>query len=84
MFLPFVESTCSDYANLEKGAAIPADLQAVSWCDGNLDQIDNFVNEESLVLYAAHKICACKQNEVRSATEQAADLARSFKIMQNL
>ena len=49
VFLPFVESTHSDYTNLEKGTVIPADLQAVSWCDGDLAQIDNVVNEESLV-----------------------------------
>ena len=84
VFLPFVEATRSDYADLEKGTVIPADLQAVSWCDGDLAQIDNVVNEESLALYAEHKICACKQNAARSGTEQAADLAKTFKIMQNL
>ena len=67
-----------------KDTVIPADLQAVSCCDGDLAQIDNVVNEESLALYAEHKICACKQNAARSATEQAADLAKLFKIMQNL
>ena len=30
VFLPFVQQTCTDYANLERGSVIPNDLQAVS------------------------------------------------------
>ena len=58
VFLPFVKVNRSDYADLEKGTVIPADLQAASWCNSDLAQIDNVVNEELLALYAEHKNCA--------------------------
>ena len=84
VFLPFVQETRIDYCGWTKGSVIPDDLQGVSWCDGDLAQIDNIINEESLTLYCENMICACKQNAARSGTEQAADLTKTFKVMQSL
>ena len=84
VFIPFVKDTRIDFGYWEEGQVIPDDLQAVSWCDGDLAQIDKIVDSDSLDIYKANRVCACKQNAARSATEQAADLAKTFKIMQRL
>ena len=57
---------------------------AVSWCDDDLVQVENIISEESLHIYEQNMICANKQNNARSATEQWADLAKVFKVMHSL
>ena len=60
---------------------IPEELKSVSWCDGDLAQIDNIINDNSLKNYKEKNISANKQNGSRPATEQAAGIAKVFKIM---
>ena len=68
----------------KKGTPLPEDMKAVSWCDGDLAQIENIVSQESLDLYKENMVCANKQNPARSGTEQAADLTNTFKLMNKL
>ena len=84
VLLPFIRETRKDFGDWVEGTPIPEDLKAVSWCDGDLAQIDNIVSDESLSLYRENMVCANKKNAARSGTEQAADLTKTFKIMQAL
>ena len=84
VLLPFIRTTRSEFGGWTEGSPIPEDMKAVSWCDGDLAQIDNIISEESLQMYKENCVCANKQNAARSGTEQAADLTKTFKVMQNL
>ena len=84
VFIPFVNASRSEFNGWEEGDPITSDLQAISWCDGDLAQIENIVNEESLEIYKENKIMANKQNPARTGSEQAADLTKTFPIMQKL
>ena len=44
-------------------------MKAVSWCDGDLAQIENIVSLDSLPIYKENMMCAAKQNAARSGTE---------------
>ena len=82
VLLPFIENSRKEFStNYEKGTQVPRHLKAVSWCDGDLAQIDNIVSRESISLYRENMIIACKQNAARSGVEQAADLTKVFKLM---
>ena len=59
-------------------------MKAVSWCDGDLAQIENTVSPDSLPIYKENTMCVAKQNAARSGTEQFADLTKTFKQMQTL
>ena len=82
--LPFINKTRSEFGEWVEGSPIPEDLRAISWCDGDLAQIENVVSDESLQIYSMNMICANKQNAARSGVEQAADLTKTFKIMHKL
>ena len=84
VFLPFVRNTRSDFCGWIEGTPIPETLQAVSWCDGDLPQIENIVSDDSLQIYEDNLITENKKNSARSGTEQAADLTRTFKMMHKL
>ena len=84
IFLPFVSQSRKEFDGWMEGTAIPKYLKAVSWCDGDLAQVENIVSQSSLRSYKDHNICACKQNAARSGTEQAADLTKAFKLMHSL
>ena len=84
MLLPFISKTWSEFGGWVEGSPIPEDLRAVSWCDGDLAQIDNIVSNKSLQIYSTNTICANKQSAVRSGVEQPADLTKTFKIMHKL
>ena len=84
VFIPFVNASRNEFNGWEDGDPITSDLQAISWCDGDLAQIENIVNEESLDIYKKNKIMANKQNPARTGSEQAADLTKTFPIMQSL
>ena len=79
-----IKSTETQFGNWIAGTPIPEEQKVVSWCDGDLAQIDNIVSEDSLILYQENLICACKQNAARSGTEQWADLTKVFPMMQKL
>ena len=64
---------------LSEGNPIDDSMQVVSWCDGDIQQVATIVEEESLEKFKSLKITANKQSAARSATEQAADLAKVFK-----
>ena len=84
ILLPFVQQSRMEFGGWEYGTPIPHNLKAVSWCDGDLAQIENIVSTDSLNKYKENMICANKQNAARSGVEQAADLTRTFKIMKRL
>jgi len=80
----FITQNRKEFRGWKKGDHIPVDLMAVSWSDGDLSQIENIVNNESLELYRDKMITACKQNPQRTGTEESADLTKTFPIMQYL
>ena len=53
IFIPFVNASQNEFNGWEDGDPITSDLQAISWCDGDLAQIENIVNKESLEIYKA-------------------------------
>ena len=55
--------------------------RGICWCDGDIHQISTIVVDDSPALLAEHKICTNKQNAVKTATKQAADLNKVFKFM---
>ena len=83
VLLPFVNQSRIEFDKWDESSGIiPDELQAVSWCDSDLSQVANIVDPDSIILYEKYKICSNKQNAARSGTEQAADLTKTFKIMQ--
>ena len=56
----------------------------MSWCDGDLAQIENNISADSLQVHSENMITAAKQNAATSGTAQLADLTKSFKQMQSL
>ena len=74
VLLPFIRKLRTEFGEWIIGTPISEEHRVVSWCDGDLAQIDNIVSEDSLSLYEDNLICACKQNAARSGTEQWADL----------
>lgn len=56
-------------------------MKAVSWCDGDLAQIDNVVSDESLSLYRDNMIIACKQNAIENHPLKNR-ITKSFKNLQ--
>ena len=61
VFLHFTQKTRSDFYGWKEGDAVASQLRAVSWCDGDLAQIENIANESSLNLHEEHNITACKK-----------------------
>ena len=84
VLIPFINQSHVDYTGWREGTEIPQKLKAVSWCDGDLAQIENIVSKESLKKYKDNLIIANKKNAACSGLEQAADLTRTFKIMKKL
>ena len=81
VFLPFVKNTRIEYGCWIEGSPIAEDLKTVSWSDGDAKQVETIVSENSIDIYKENMIVANKQNAARSGTEQAADLTKTFKIM---
>ena len=84
VLVPFVNSTRSLFDDWSEGSAILDSQRAICWCDGDIQQISTIVADDSPALLAENKICANKQNAARTGTEQAADLTKTFKIMQSV
>ena len=66
--IPFIAQTRAYYGEWRVGVPIPEELKAVSWCDGDLYQIDNIIDDTSLKKYKENNISANKQNAARSTT----------------
>ena len=58
---------------------IPDVLTVVSWYDGDLLQLYPVTNEHNVL--TDQKVFLNKQNAARTAVEQAADLAKVFKVI---
>jgi hypothetical protein len=63
--------------DINKGEEIPDELAAVTWCDGDLSQIDAI--RKYIDQFSENKIIPNKQNAARSGVEQPADLCFVFK-----
>ena len=70
VLIPFVKKLRTEFGDWMDGTPVPEEQRVVSWCDGDLAQIDNIVSEDSLAIYEENLISACKQNAARSGTEQ--------------
>ena len=84
VLIPFIKESRHEFGGWVEGTPIPEDMKAVSWCDGDLAQIENIISNESMQVYVENMVCAAKQNAARSGTEQFADLTKCFKQMQAL
>ena len=82
VLIPFVKKLRTEFGDWMDGTPVPEEQRVVSWCDGDLAQIDNIVSEDSLAIYEGNLISTCKQNAARSGTEQWADLIKVFPNMQ--
>ena len=61
---------------------IPEKLTAVSYCDGDISQMDAI--KSGTDLFIDNKVIANKQHASRSGVEQPADLAKVFKLIKNM
>ena len=84
VLLPFISQSRKEFDGFddESGISIPTNLTAVSWCDGDLAQIASVI--EDVTLFHDKKVTANKQSAARSGVEQAADLSKCFKIVNNI
>lgn len=78
----FIQQSRTEFGGWEEGTSIQEDMKAVSWCDGDLAQIEKIVSLESIQTYKENMICAAKQNAARSGTEQFVDLTKTSKQIQ--
>ena len=81
IIIPFIAQARVEHGKCQVGMPITKELKAFSWCGGYLTQIDNIINYTYLKNYKEDKISVQKQNAELSATEQATDLAKVFKII---
>jgi hypothetical protein len=66
----------------ESGLAVPDELTAVSWKDGDISQINAIAKDHQI--YTDNKVIANKQNAARTGVEQPADLCKVFKEVKRL
>ena len=64
------------------GSPIPNKLTAITYCDGDLSQVDTI--KTSIDLLVDNKVIANKQHASRLGVEQPADFAKVFKLIKNL
>lgn len=69
VLIPFVKKSHMLFHGWNEGNAIPLELMAVSWSDGDITQIQNIVTPESLEVYRNNMITANKQNPQHTGTE---------------
>jgi hypothetical protein len=81
VLIPYINWLRKEYAgfDISDESNIPDELTAVSWCDGDLSQLYSVTNEHSML--NDQKVIANKQNAARTAVEQAAELAKVFKVI---
>ena len=81
ILITFIVQTGAEYGEWQFGMPVLEELKAVRSCDGDFSQIDIIINDNCLKIYKENNISANKKNAAISATEQAADIAKVFKIM---
>ncbi len=82
---PGINDHRKQFANFDASAIssiIPNKLTAVSYCDGDFSQIDAI--KSSIDLFVDNKVIADKQHASWSAVEQAADVAKPFKLVKSI
>ena len=45
VLIPFIRESHSEYRGWKEGSPIPEDMKVVSWCEGDLAQINNIITE---------------------------------------
>jgi hypothetical protein len=70
--------------DVDSGAPMGDEHTAVSWCDGNNLQIDNFVCPDGIQWYSANNVIANKHNESGTGKHQVCDLGKVFTISKEL
>ena len=84
VFLPFIESLRVAYDGHIPGGAVPEELTASSWSDGDFGQLAAITHEERMEEAAELRIVSSKHAAASSATQQMADLTRVFKLVNQL
>ena len=51
ILIPFIAKMRSEYREWRVGMPIPEELKDFRWCDGDLEHIDNIINDTSLKIY---------------------------------
>ena len=75
-------SNCrKEFFDWKEGTVIPDYLKAVSWCDGDLPQIQLLTDPDMLTKYHKHNIFMNKQHAATSGTTQHCDLTTIFRLM---
>jgi hypothetical protein len=80
VFIPFLNNIRKEYNGWVEKSTIEDKSTIVSWQDGDFAQVATLTKDECLATLGALKVLINKQNPARSATEQAADLVKVFKL----
>jgi hypothetical protein len=73
-----------EYDGWVEKSTIEDESTIVSWQDGDFAQVAMLTKDECLATFGALKVIINKQHPARSATEQAADLAKVFKLIKQV
>jgi hypothetical protein len=84
VFIPFLNDIRKEYDGWVEKSTIEDESTIISWQDGDFAQVATLTEDETLENFRALKVVLNKQNPARSATEQAADLAKVFKLIKQL
>jgi hypothetical protein len=84
VFIPFLNDIRKEYDGWVEKSNIEDESTIISWQDGDFAQVATLTEDETLENFRALKVVLNKQNPARSATEQAADLAKVFKLIKQL
>ena len=80
VYRPFIYQIRTDCYEMDPEGPIPDNLQAVGWMDGATSPLKHLREEENIQIEEDLKITLCKQSAARTAVEQAADIAPTFKL----
>ena len=84
ILLPFID-LCRRHlepsANLDPNAIVPEYLTAVSWCDGDIAQVQEVLSRADALL--SRRTRCCKHGAKTSGTAQFADLMKCFSIIKS-
>jgi hypothetical protein len=84
ILMPGINDHWKRFANFDASttSSMPDKLTAVTYCDGDVSQIDAI--KSSIDLFVDNKVIANKQHASRSTIKQAADVGKPFKLIKSM
>ena len=67
-----------------EGQPVPKSLKAVSWCDGDIPQLQTILFESREAEDEKKRICRNKHSATATGTQQPADLSPIFRILKKV